>query len=226
MLLSISWCSELFSQCFSGFGPAWCTYKYDKYTTSNSIYWLILYQTFVLPERRLEVWSCCWMNSPAWFQNQLSLWATHAFPSVYSMMEHVSIPSSSSDHLGWSFGPSLGNKILPSSLLPVMPTFGPGLDLGVSVSMRPPTAADKLSNLTLELCSGGVDGILSVLSTLLPSRNRLLLVLTLPEGRVVDPCSLFVIAVSAAMIMPGCSRAQYSLVPRPSSKEERRVWRI
>ena len=125
-------------------------------------------------------------------------------------MKHVSTLSSSSDHLGWSFGPSLGNKILPLNLLPVTPTFGPGLDLGVSVSMRPPTAADKLSNLALEIRSGGVDGILSVLFTLLPSRNHLLLLLTLPEGRVVDPRSLFLTPVSAAMITPGRRRAQYS----------------
>ena len=58
------------------------------------------------------------------------------------------------------------------SLLPVTPTFGPGLDFGMSVSMRSSTAADKLSNSALEIGSGGVDGIFSVLYTLLPSRNH------------------------------------------------------
>ena len=112
-----------------------------------------------------------------------------------------------------------------SSLFPVTPTFGPGLDLGVSVSMRPPTAADNLSNSALEIRSGGVDGILSVFSTLLPSRNRLLLLPVPPEGRVVDPRSLFLIPVSAAIITPGRSRAQYrfykyvAFTPHTTSKQ-------
>ena len=118
-----------------------------------------------------EVCSCCWMNTPARSQNRLSLWATHVLLSVYSIRKHVSIRSSSSDQFGSSFvlGPLSGNRTLPSILLPVMPSFGPGLDFRISVSKRQRTAADNLSKSALEASSVGVDGTFSLASTLLPS---------------------------------------------------------
>ena len=111
------------------------------------------------------------MNTPARSQNRLSLWATHVLLSVYSIRKHVSIRSSSSDQFGSSFvlGPLSGNRTLPSILLPVMPSFGPGLDFRISVSKRQRTAADNLSKSALEASSVGVDGTFSLASTLLPS---------------------------------------------------------
>jgi len=149
------------------------------------------------------------MNTPARSQNQLSLWATHVLPSVYSIRKHVSIRSSSSDQFGSSFvlGPLSGNRTLPSILLPVIPSFGPGLDLGVSVSKRPPTAADNLLKSVLEASSVGVDGMFSLASTLLPSWNHLL---PLSEGHFVDLCSLFLKPTPVAMRTPGRTRARCS----------------
>ena len=130
-------------------------------------------------------------------------------------MKHVSILSSSSDHLWWSFGPSLGNKILRSSLFPVTPTFGPGLDLGVSVSMRPPTAADNLSNLALEIRSGAVDGTVLNVFYAATITKLLAAAASTSRGWVVDLRSLFLIPVSAAIITPGI----VAFAPHTTSKQ-------
>ena len=68
-------------------------------------------------------------------------------------------------------------------------------------------AIDMRQMRTLETSSVGVDGMFALLSTLLLSRNRLLV---FPDGRVVDRRSLFLTSVPVAMKMPGRSGARHS----------------
>ena len=82
MLLSISWWSE---------SPCQFCYIYN-------CFW-----HYIIPEWQLEVWSCCWMNTPAQFQIRLSLWATHSCHLCIALGKHISIRSSQSDQFSISF---------------------------------------------------------------------------------------------------------------------------